>query len=93
MSVEGTEKCFKCGSDSWFYSEYKESFNEIHCLNDECGFFKVESGIHPNWNETGFRTPEEFKEWMEETERKKCEKCGVVDFNHNPESPFCEVCE
>jgi|TARA_Y100000031_G_scaffold100772_1_gene110499 hypothetical protein len=86
MSVEGTEKCFKCGSDSWSYSDYKECFHEIHCLNDECGFFNV-------CGETGFRTPEEFKEWLEETERKKCEKCGVVDFNHNPESPFCEVCE
>ena len=96
MSVEGTGNCEMCGSKSWFYCDkildYKESFIEIDCLNDECGFFKVESGINPNWNKTGFRTPEEFKEWMEDTERKKCKKCGDIEFNQNPDSPFCEDC-
>ena len=93
MSYSGTETCKVCGGKSFFYTEFKELLIEIHCLNEDCGFFKVESGKHENWNKTDFRTPDEVKEFLDDMELKKCGRCGDVDDDDNEGSPFCEDCE
>ena len=66
MSVQGTGTCKVCGSKSWFYVDYKQLLSENHCLSEDCGFFKVESEIETNWSGSGFRPPEEVREFVEE---------------------------
>ena len=68
MSVQGTVKCEMCGSKSWFYTDYKELLQESHCLNEDCGFFIVESEKEENWSGSNYRTPEEVREFIEEHE-------------------------
>ena len=91
-------KCEVCGGESWLIEDTHYDSTEEHCLNEKCGYYFVDSGTIPDEcvviNGSGFRTPEEFKEFLEEMEWKKCEKCGNVDYPHNEESPYyCQDCE
>ena len=66
MSHQDTGTCEVCGSETFRYNEYKELLYENHCLNEDCGFFKVESEKEGNWSGSGFRPPEEVREFVEE---------------------------
>ena len=66
MSVQETGTCEVCGSATFRYSDYRELLNEDHCLNEDCGFFKVESEKEENWSGSNYRTPEEVREFIEE---------------------------
>ena len=66
MSVQETGTCEVCGSATFRYSDYRELLNEDHCLNEDCGFFKVESEKEENWSGSDYRTPEEVREFIEE---------------------------
>ena len=78
MSVEGTGTCKVCGSKSFFYTEFKELLNENHCLSEDCGFFIVECEkestydehciVSGNWSGSGFRPPEEVREFINDRE-------------------------
>ena len=91
--------CEICGSESWLCEDTHYDSTEEHCLNENCRYYYVDSGTlkeeDPNaFDGTGFNTPEEFKEFLEDFNFKKCEKCGNVDYPHNEESPYyCEDCE
>ena len=91
-------ECEVCGGGSWLVEDTHYDSTEEHCLNDKCRFYNVNSGKlkyeNPNsFDGTGFNTPEEFKEFLEDFNFKKCEKCGDIDTNHNEDSPYCQDCE
>jgi len=90
-------ECRMCGGTSFLIEDTHYDSTEKHCLNEKCGYYFVDSGTIPDEsvmiNGSGFRTPDEFKEFLDEMEWKKCEKCGVVDHDYNEGSPDCENCE
>lgn len=68
MSVEGTGTCEVCGGKSWFYTDYKELLQESHCLNEDCGFFIVESEKEENWSGSDYRPADEVRMFINEHE-------------------------
>ena len=99
-SSDMNSECEICGGQSFLVEDSHYDSTEEHCLNEKCRFYNVDSGTlkdecpEHTFDGSGFRTPDEFKEFLEEMEWKKCEKCGNVDYPHNEESPYyCQDCE
>ena len=79
--------CQMCRGQFFLVKDTNYKSREGHCLNDKCRHYNIEMV-------EGIKTPEQFHEFLEDMNLKKCEKCGKVDSPHNEESPYyCEQCE
>jgi hypothetical protein len=96
-------ECEKCSEISYLVEDSHYESIELHCLNDECRYYHIDSRTFKDENsnavdETGFSTPSEFKEFLEFMKWNQCETCRNVDSPHwdgrNDESPYyCQDCE
>ena len=90
-------ECRMCGGTSFLIEDTHYDSTEEHCLNEKCGYYFVDSGTIPDEsvmiNGSGFRTPDEFKEFLDEMEWKKCEKCEEKYYNDYGNQTMCDDCE
>ena len=98
-SSDMNSECEICGGQSFLVEDSHYDSIEEHCLNEKCRFYNVDSGTlkdecpEHTFDGSGFRTPDEFKEFIEDMGWLKCEKCRDVVGNYVEGSPFCEDCE
>ena len=80
-------ECEMCRGQSFLVEDTHYASREEHCLNDKCRHYNIEMRV-------GVKTTEQFQDFLEDMNLKKCEKCGKVDSPQVEESPYyCEVCE
>ena len=96
-------ECEKCREISYLVKDSHYESIELHCLNDDCRYYHINSGTFKDMNSnavdgTGFSTLSEFEEFLEFMKWKQCVTCRNVDSPHwdgrNDESPYyCQDCE